>query len=70
MEIPPDTLLRDRYRIIRPLGKGGMGAVYLAYDTSLDTQVAVKTNINPGPHSTRQFLREARLLASLRHPNL
>ncbi|HZU86843.1 MAG TPA: protein kinase, partial [Anaerolineaceae bacterium] len=70
MELVPDTLLRDRYRIIRLLGRGGMGAVYLAYDTSLENQVAVKLNHNISTHSAQQFLREAQLLAMLRHPNL
>ncbi len=70
MELSPDTLLRDRYRIIRLLGKGGMGAVYLAYDTSLENQVAVKLNHNISAHAAQQFLREAQLLAMLRHPNL
>ena len=70
MDLSPDTLLRDRYRIIRSLGKGGMGAVYLAYDTSLEIEVAVKYNQNPGEEATSQFLREARILAALRHPNL
>jgi eukaryotic-like serine/threonine-protein kinase len=70
MELPPDTLLYNRYRIIRPLGQGGMGSVYLAYDTSLEVQVAVKSNRSTSAQSTEQFLREAHLLASLRHPNL
>lgn len=70
MDLSPDTLLRDRYRIIRSLGKGGMGAVYLAYDTSLEMEVAVKCNHKPGEESTSQFLREARILAALRHPHL
>ena len=70
MEISPTTILRDRYRIQEKLAAGGMGAVYLAHDTALDTLVAIKANINPGEHSSRQFLREAKLLASLRHQNL
>ena len=70
MTLNQDTLLKDRYRIISLLGHGGMGAVHLAYDTALDMQVAVKGNRNPGEESTQQFLREARLLATLRHPNL
>ena len=47
-----------------------MGAVYLARDLTLDHDMAVKVNRNPAPESSNQFLREARLLASLRHPNL
>ncbi len=70
MDLSPDTLLNNRYRISHLLGQGGMGAVYLAHDLSLETQVAVKTNRNPSKESSTQFIREARLLASLRHPNL
>ncbi len=66
----PDTLLKDRYLIKELLGQGGMGAVYLAEDTALDQLVAVKSNLNPGEQSLRQFEVEARLLAKLRHPNL
>lgn len=70
METQSDQLLNNRYRLEHMLGKGGMGAVYLAQDTALDTWVAVKINRNPAPQSSTQFLREARLLASLRHANL
>ncbi|MEI8132788.1 MAG: serine/threonine-protein kinase, partial [Leptolinea sp.] len=47
-----------------------MGAVYLAFDNTLEHEVAVKSNLNPSESATAQFLREARLLAKLRHPNL
>jgi serine/threonine protein kinase len=70
MPLEPNELLNDRYRIDAQLGKGGMGTVYLAHDRTLDIQVAVKENLNVNPESERQFRREARLLASLRHPNL
>ena len=70
MDLQPETILHGRYRIIKLLGQGGMGSVYLAWDQTLDTQVAVKSNFNPAPESVDQFLREARLLAALRHPNL
>ncbi len=70
MELEHNTFLRDRYRILEQLGKGGMGAVYLAQDTVLQTNVAVKINQNPRIEGREQFLHEARLLASLRHPNL
>ena len=70
MPLAPGSILRDRYRIEDQLGKGGMGAVYLAHDLSLDLRVAVKENLNLNPDSEEQFLREARLLAELRHPNL
>lgn len=70
MKLKPDTLLNQRYHIVRQLGQGGMGAVYLALDTALDHPVAVKMNRSPTANGSAQFLREARLLASLRHPNL
>ena len=70
MDISPDTVLRNRYRIIRLLGQGGMGAVYLAHDMALEHEVAVKINRDTNPHAAAQFIAEARLLATLRHPNL
>jgi len=47
-----------------------MGAVYLAFDSTLEIQVALKENLNPNPEAERQFRREASLLATLRHPHL
>jgi len=70
MPLSPDFLLRDRYRIKTRLASGGMGAVYIAFDQTLQLRVAVKENHSPHPDSERQFLREAKLLASLRHSNL
>jgi eukaryotic-like serine/threonine-protein kinase len=70
MDLSPDTVLRGRYRITRLLGQGGMGAVYLAYDLALEHEAAVKVNRSPNPEAANQFIAEARLLASLRHPNL
>ncbi|HLF80989.1 MAG TPA: serine/threonine-protein kinase, partial [Anaerolineales bacterium] len=70
MPLEPGSLLRERYRIEGRLGQGGMGAVYRAYDLTLEIEVALKENLNPNPESERQFKREARLLANLRHPNL
>jgi serine/threonine protein kinase len=70
MVLSVGSILHDRYRIDGQLGKGGMGAVYLAFDQTLQIRVALKENLNPNPESGRQFQREATLLASLRHPNL
>ncbi|OGO12950.1 MAG: hypothetical protein A2Y93_09760 [Chloroflexi bacterium RBG_13_68_17] len=68
--LEPGSILHNRYRIESQLGKGGMGAVFLAFDQTLQIQVALKENLNLNPESERQFQREATLLASLRHPNL
>lgn len=70
MALEPGSFLHNRYRIEGQLGKGGMGAVYLADDETLQIKVALKENLNLNPESERQFHREATLLASLRHPNL
>jgi serine/threonine protein kinase len=62
-----------RYRIVRTLGHGGMGAVYLAHDTQLDRSVALKIpDIPPGSGRDvlERFYREARAAAALHHPNL
>src|ERR1700716_1376827 len=65
-----DTILQDRYRIVRQLGKGGMGAVYEAVDQRLDTTVALKETFSIDQRLRRQFEQEARLLAGLNHPAL
>lgn len=70
MALQQGDILNDRYRIDGRLGKGGMGAVYLAFDQTLNIKVALKENLNLNPESERQFKREASLLAGLRHPNL
>jgi eukaryotic-like serine/threonine-protein kinase len=66
----PGTVLQNRYRIVRQLGQGGMGAVYEAVDQRLDTVVALKETPFADEKLRRQFEREARLLARLHHPAL
>lgn len=68
--LPHGTLLNGRYRIDRELGRGGFGAVYSAWDTSLNRACAVKENFSASPDAQRQFAREATILANLSHPNL
>ena len=70
MPLHAGSVLNNRYRIEDKLGRGGMGAVYLAFDQTLQIRVALKENLNLNPESERQFQREATLLASLRHPHL
>src|SRR5215211_484120 len=65
------SLLAGRYRVDRQLGRGGMAAVYLAHDEKLDRRVAVKRLHTDSPEdAARRFAREAKLGASLNHPNL
>jgi eukaryotic-like serine/threonine-protein kinase len=68
--LTPDTVLQGRYRIVRQLGQGGMGAVYEAVDQRLDTTVALKETLFTDERLRKQFEREARLLARLHHPAL
>src|SRR6202451_3500641 len=61
------------YEILAPIGAGGMGEVYRARDTKLDRDVAIKV-IPPAlaqdPERLARFEREAKVLASLNHPNI
>src|SRR5215210_2180382 len=68
--IAPDTVIHQRYRVVRTLGRGGMGAVYEAIDTRLSARVALKQMLLGGAPIERAFEREAKLLANLRHPAL
>jgi hypothetical protein len=63
-------IIHNRYRIARLVGQGGFGAVYRAWDMALEQPVALKENTSGGGDTQRQFEREAKLLAGLRHPNL
>lgn len=68
--LSPDTVLQNRYRIVRQLGHGGMGAVYEAVDQRLGITVALKETLSSEPSMRKQFEQEARLLASMQHPAL
>lgn len=68
----PEQLLDDRFQIVRELGRGGMGAVYVAFDRELCREVALKRMIarrGDVAHEER-FRREYRALASIRHPGV
>jgi len=65
----PGARIRQ-YEIIRELGRGGMGTVYLARDVRLGRRVAIKALLTHSPTPTRDFLREARATASCEHPNI
>jgi serine/threonine protein kinase/Tfp pilus assembly protein PilF len=62
----------SHYRILEPLGEGGMGTVYLAEDTHLGRRVAIKfPSVNSDSHDYRaRFLREARAVSELSHPGI
>ena len=72
-ELGVDRILEQRYRILEPIGAGGSSQVYLAQDTALGREVAVKVL---DPHAAadgtlrKLFVKEARALAQLSHPNI
>ncbi len=67
---PPATF--DQFAVLGPLGRGGMGHVYLARDVALDRRVALKfiAAAEPGSDARERFLVEARAIARLAHPNV
>jgi serine/threonine protein kinase/formylglycine-generating enzyme required for sulfatase activity len=69
-EVPAEI---GRYRVVRLLGEGGFGRVYLAHDDELHRHVAVKVPHRhrvSGPQDVEAYLAEARILASLDHPHI
>jgi Protein kinase domain len=69
----PGTTLAERYRIVSPLGKGGMGEVYRAEDLKLGQTVALKflpRSLAQTEHALERFTREVRLARQVSHPNV
>jgi serine/threonine-protein kinase len=66
------SALSGQYDIMRLLGRGGMGAIYLARDKTLDRLVAVKVLLpeTSDTHARERFRREARTAANMTHPNI
>ena len=68
--LPPAGQRIGQYELIRELGRGGMGAVYLARDTKLGRRVAIKFLRSAQPEQTARFLLEARATARCQHENI
>ncbi len=73
MEPTSDTILAGKYRLVRQLGRGGMGSVWLAQHLTLDSPVAIKLmdpSIVSNHEALQRFWREAQSAASLRSPHV
>jgi serine/threonine-protein kinase len=76
--LKPDSVLRNRYRVLAAIGQGGMGSIYRAEDLRLSGRYCALKAIQVDPNSSpdqqeqarEQFHREASVLARLDHPNL
>ncbi|HET6281990.1 MAG TPA: protein kinase [Polyangia bacterium] len=71
--LAPGTILAETYRIEGPIGKGGMGEVYLASHARLSGRYAVKLllrEVGRGQEVLRRFKQEAEITSRLRHPNI
>ena len=70
---PPDPSPNPRlgkFELLQKLGQGGMGEVWKAWQTDLARTVALKLLVKAGPNDVARFRREAKLSASLTHPNI
>src|SRR3954466_11218814 len=71
--LKPGDLVADRYRLLRTIGEGGMGAVWAAHHELIDRDVAIKVTdekLASRPEVRDRFLNEARAVGRLRHPNV
>src|SRR5689334_17182515 len=71
--VEPDTIIDGRYRVVARIGSGGMADVYLAEDSLLGRQVAVKVlhhHFAEDQEFVERFRREASSAAALSHPNI
>lgn len=72
-ELTSGTIILNKYEVVRMIGFGGMGEVYLARDILIDRLAAIKIlakELSESPEHKNRFLREARTISALNHPNI
>jgi eukaryotic-like serine/threonine-protein kinase len=70
MRFVAGTMITAKVRLVRPIGRGGMGRIWLAEHLALGTEVAVKVVASSRPGANRRFLREVGIAARLRSPHV
>ena len=70
MALQQGQVLNNRYRIANPIGQGGFGAVYRAWDLRMNGPCVIKESLETNPETASQFEREAQILFRLKHPGL
>ena len=72
-ELQPGQVFEGKYKILRELGRGGFGMVYLAFQEGMDRHVALKvlksSVTQQAPSAKERFLREVKIISKLKHPN-
>jgi len=72
-KLPRDTVLAERFRVIRQIGKGGFGAIYLVEDSAIQDELILKI-LNPqfslDETAARRFVQELKLTRKITHPNV
>ncbi|MGH7297120.1 MAG: protein kinase domain-containing protein, partial [Polyangiaceae bacterium] len=68
--LPFEVPIPSRFEVLRPIGSGGMGAVYEALDLERGVKVALKTVLHRDPDALARFKHEFRALQGIHHPNL
>jgi serine/threonine protein kinase len=70
MQLHPGTIIHDRYRVERPLGRGGMATTYLVRDSLWGSRVALKLLATPSAELLEDLRLEFSILTGLAHPRL
>jgi serine/threonine-protein kinase len=69
-KLPEIRMGPEKYQVLRPLGEGGMGKVYLVYDRDLKRRLALKVSQHSDRAREARFIEEAQVMGQLQHPSI